>query len=124
MNAGTAHVVGSPRADVGGRAVQEVGRSLGLRVEVEELLDGGTQVGVAGTLLVQERAALRRAQVGRLLEQHFDGFGRWLGHVPTVLGLAEPLHAATPGCSASAGRACVPANPRTAAVSSIVKPVK
>ena len=53
---------------------------MGLRVEVEEFLDGGTQVGIAGTLLVQERAALRRIQVGGLLEQRLDGFGRWLGH--------------------------------------------
>ena len=45
------------RADNGGRAAQEVGRALGLGVEVEELLYGGTQVGVAGALLVQERAA-------------------------------------------------------------------
>ena len=96
MNAGTAHAVRQSGADVGGRAVQEVGLALGLGVEVEELLDGGTQVEVAGTLLVQERAALRRVQVGRLLEQRFHGFGGWLGHVPTVLGLAEPLHEPRP----------------------------
>ena len=42
------------RADIGGRAAQEFGRALGLGVEVEELLDGGTQVDIAGTGFVQE----------------------------------------------------------------------
>ena len=70
-------------ADVCGRAVQEVGIALGLGVEVEELLDSGTQVRVAGTLFVQERAALRWIQFGRLLEQRLHGFGGWLGHVPS-----------------------------------------
>jgi hypothetical protein len=76
--------------------VQEVGRVLGLGVEVEEFLDGSPQVRVAGTLCVQERAALRWIQLGRLLKQRLHGFGGWLAHVPSVLGLAERLHEPRP----------------------------
>ena len=68
------------------------GRVLGLGVEVEEFLDGGTQVRVVGTVFVEERAAMRRVQVDRLLKQRLHGFGRWLGHgacVPVLNTLAR-----------------------------------
>ncbi len=54
---------------------------MGLGVEVEEFLDGRTQVAVGAALRVQVRLTLLRRQVGRLLEQCFEGFRGWLGHV-------------------------------------------
>jgi hypothetical protein len=41
---------------------------------VEEVVDRGTQVRVAGTLFVQERAAIRGVDVGRLEKKCLHGF--------------------------------------------------
>ena len=71
-------------ADASDGALQEFGIVLCLGVDAEELFDGGPQVGVVGTALVKKRAAPRRSEVGRVLEQRFDGFAGWLRHVGSV----------------------------------------
>ena len=61
---------------------------LGLGIEVEEFLDRRTQLEITATLLYQERTAPRRVHVGHLVKQRLHEFGGWLGHVPSVPGLA------------------------------------
>jgi hypothetical protein len=60
--------------------VQEIGRALGLGVEVKQFLNGRAQLRVAGTPFIQKRPAPLGVQVDRLLEQRSHSFRGWLEH--------------------------------------------